>query len=157
MLTLQVLPTRTFSVKLAVFSFTEPDNTSNAAIWSRAGGARFAIGAVLTLLSVGQPFGPGAALPWVPSVAAIAMAATITSPSAATEPTTRDLTIGACRREYQGNRSIPNPLSRRLAAVHRRSWTARMEASSPTRDEAPPTHAKPVSAPNGCHRSSVPI
>jgi hypothetical protein len=60
MLTLQVLPTRTLSVKLSVCSLIGPESTSNATICGRAGGARSAIGAVFTLLLVGQPLGPGA-------------------------------------------------------------------------------------------------
>src|SRR6476646_9933679 len=81
MLTLQVLPTLTFSVKVCVCVLIGPDNTSNAAICVRAGGARSAIGAVFRLLFVGQPFGPGAAVPRVPFVAAIAAAATSASAS----------------------------------------------------------------------------
>ena len=55
MLTLQVLPTRTFIVKLVVCLLIGPESTSNATICSRAGGERFAIGAVFALLSAGQP------------------------------------------------------------------------------------------------------
>src|SRR6476619_1359411 len=55
MFTPQVLPARTFRVKLFVFLLIGPESTSKETICSRAGGARFAIGAVLALLSAGQP------------------------------------------------------------------------------------------------------
>src|SRR3954452_2712339 len=55
MLTLHVLPTRTFIVKLFVFLLIGPESTSKATICSRAGGERLPIGAVLALLSAGQP------------------------------------------------------------------------------------------------------
>src|SRR3954469_7672689 len=109
MLTPQVLPMRTFSVKVLVWLLTAPDSTSKSAICVRAGGARSAIGAVFKLLFVGQPFGPGAAAPCVRFVAAIPAAA---STSAAAVTISNGLTIVACQiRECQGNRSILNPLS----------------------------------------------
>src|SRR6478735_10044175 len=55
MATLQVLPTRTCSEKLCVSLLIGPVVTWNASIWSRAGGASSAIGAVFALLSAGQP------------------------------------------------------------------------------------------------------
>src|SRR4051812_42698185 len=55
MLTLQVLPTRTFIVKLFVCLLIGPESTSKERICSRAGGERLAIGAVFRLLSAGQP------------------------------------------------------------------------------------------------------
>src|SRR6476469_1912523 len=96
MLTLQVLPTRTFRVKVCVCLLIGPDNTSNAAICVRAGGARSAIGAVFRLLFVGQPFGPGAAAPRVPFVAAIAAAATSASASAVTNAITKGAGAKTC-------------------------------------------------------------
>jgi hypothetical protein len=87
-----------------VLSLIGPDNTSNAAIWSRAGGAMSAIAAVFALLLVGQPFGPGA------DVAAMPTAATTASVSAVTAAITRRLAIPACRnRGYQETRSIAPP------------------------------------------------
>src|SRR5437899_3032859 len=107
MLTLQVLPTRTFRVKLSVCLLTGPDSTSNATIWSRAGGERSAIGAVFTLLLVGQPLGPGALPPRVPFVAATAAAARTASANAVTTAITRGLETKACRNfECQGNRAM---------------------------------------------------
>jgi hypothetical protein len=104
MSTLQVLPTRTFIVKLSVCLLIGPDSTSNATICSRAGGASSAIGAGFALLLVGQPFGPGAA------VAAIPTAARAASASAVTAATTRGLAITPCRnRRYHLNRSTVSP------------------------------------------------
>jgi hypothetical protein len=97
MLTLQVLPTRTFSVKLSVRSLIEPDRTSNAAIWSRAGGAISEIGAVFALLFVGQPLGPGALLLRVPFVAATPAAVRTASAKAVTTAMIRGLDTEACR------------------------------------------------------------
>src|SRR3954451_915007 len=98
MLTLQVLPTRTFRVKLSVCLLMGADSTSNAAIWSRAGGARSAIGAVFALLLLGQPLGPGALPPRVPLVAATAAAARTASAKALTTTTiARGLKTTACR------------------------------------------------------------
>src|SRR5580765_4488755 len=97
MLTLQVLPTRTLSVKLLVWSLTGPESTSNATIWSRAGGARSAIGAVFALLFVGQPLGPGAAPPRPPFVAARPAATRTTSASAVTTEMARGFETNACR------------------------------------------------------------
>jgi hypothetical protein len=73
MLTLQVLPTRTFIVKLFVCALIDPESTSIETSCSRAGGAMSAIAAVFALLLVGQPFGPGAVAPWVPFGTAAAM------------------------------------------------------------------------------------
>src|SRR4051794_2547019 len=107
MLTLQVLPTRTFRVKLLVPSLIGPDSTSNAAIWRRAGGLMSAIGAVFALLLVGQPFGSDAAALPVPFVAASPAAATTARTSTATAPITRGLQIEACRDiGLPGNRAI---------------------------------------------------
>src|SRR4249920_3482759 len=104
MLTLQVLPTRTFSVKVCVCSLIGPDSTSNASIWVRAGGARSAIGAVFRLLLVGQPLGPGA------SVAATPATASTVSASAVTVAIRRCLAVAACRnRAVQGSRSMVYP------------------------------------------------
>src|SRR6476620_1419106 len=55
MLTPQVLPARTFNVKLLVFLLIAPESTSKETICSRAGGDSCAIAAVLALLSAGQP------------------------------------------------------------------------------------------------------
>src|SRR5262245_2362192 len=105
MLTLQVLPTRTFSVKLFVCSLIGPDSRSNAAIWSRAGGVISAIGAVFALLFAGQPFG-------VADVAAIATAAATASESTLTAATTRRLAVPAVRnRGYQEDPSMALLLS----------------------------------------------
>jgi hypothetical protein len=101
---LQVLPTRTFSVKLSVPLLIGPDSTSNATICSRAGGEKSATGWGFVLLSVGQPFGEA-------DVAAIPTATTTASASAVTAATTRGLAITACRnREYQVNRSTLSPI-----------------------------------------------
>src|SRR4029079_5945462 len=101
MSTPQVLPTRTFIVKVCVPALIGPDSTSNASIWVRAGGARSAIGAVFKLLLVGQPFGPGA------NVAAIPAAATATSVSEATAAMTLRLVLPARRdRRSQGTCSM---------------------------------------------------
>src|SRR5262245_9044953 len=106
MLTLQVLPTRTFSVKLFVCSSTGPESTSNAAIWSRAGGPMAASGAVFAFLLVGQPFGPGAA------VAAMPTAATTASVSAMTTAiTTRPAKPAFRNRGYQDDGSMAFLLS----------------------------------------------
>src|SRR4029453_6610254 len=100
---LQVLPTRTFSVKLSVPLLIGPDGTSNATICSRAGGEKSAIGAGFVLLLVGHPFG-------VADGAPTPTAATTASASAVTAATTRGLAITACRnRGYQVNRSTVSP------------------------------------------------
>src|SRR5262245_10054957 len=100
MLTLQVLPMRTFSVKLFVSTSIGPDSTSNATIWSRAGGERSAIGAVFALLLVGQPFG-------VADVAAMPTAVTTASVSAVMAAITRRGENRACRRRgCQDSRSM---------------------------------------------------
>src|SRR4029453_10391971 len=102
---LQVLPTRTFIVKLSVPALIGPDSTSNATICSRAGGVRLAIGAGFVLLSVGQPFGEA-------DVAAMPTAARAANASAVTVATTRGLAVTACRnRGYQVNRSTASPFS----------------------------------------------
>src|SRR5262245_58915711 len=115
MFTLQVLPMRTFSVKLSVCSSIGSDSTSNAEIWSRAGGAMSAIGAVFALLLVGQPFGPGA------DVAAMLTAATTASDNTVTAATTRRVAIRACRNRGCQENPIgdPPPLTGRLL-THRR-------------------------------------
>src|SRR5262245_58777711 len=95
MLTLQVLPTRTFSVKLLACALIGPDRTSNATICSRAGGEKSAMGAVFALLLVGQPFG-------VADVAAMPTAARTASASVVTAAITRRLAFPPCRnRGYQ--------------------------------------------------------
>src|SRR6476661_5048683 len=107
MLTLQVLPTRTFSVKVWVRALIGPESTSNATICVRAGGARSAIGAVFRLLLVGQPLGPGAASPRGPFVAAIAAAASTASASAVPTTITTALVVVVCRKfGYKRNRSM---------------------------------------------------
>src|SRR3954451_5839734 len=112
MLTLQVLPTRTFIVKLSVCSLIGPDRTSKETICSRAGGEMSAIGAVFKLLLVGQPFG-------VADVAAVPTAARTANASAVTVAITRGLASTACRnRGYQVSRSTVSPdsqLTRPLA------------------------------------------
>src|SRR4051794_12671993 len=78
MSTVQVLPTRTFSVKVCVCSLIGPDSTSNALICSRAGGDSSAIGATFKLLLVGQPFGV-ADVAAMPTAATAASAITVTA------------------------------------------------------------------------------
>src|SRR4051812_46588110 len=89
MFTLQVLPIRTFSVKLSVASLTAPDSTSNETTWRRAGGARSAIAAVFALLFVGQPCGPGALARRVPVVAAMPAATRTASARTVIAPITK--------------------------------------------------------------------
>src|SRR4051812_28829849 len=98
MLTLQVLPTVTFSVKVSVCSLIGPESTLNPTICVRAGGVRSAIGAGFKLLLAGQPFG-------VADVAAMPTAATAASASTVTAAITAYRSCG-----YQGNRSTVSPL-----------------------------------------------
>src|SRR4051794_40547028 len=129
MSTLQVLPTRTFSVKVSVCSLIGPDSTSNETICSRAGGVRSAIGAVFKLLLLGQPLGPAAAVPDAPSVAARAPATRLTSETAATTAITSGREAKPCRDiGCQGNRSIaPSSVDQARAPPH-------PEEASPQRD-----------------------
>src|SRR4051794_16821721 len=103
---------RTFIVKLFVCSLTDPDNTSNASIWRRAGGATSAIAAVFALLLVGQPLGPGArgAAPLCdPFVAAMAVAASAASATPVTAAMTRGLRATCRNREGQRSGFISTP------------------------------------------------
>ena len=94
-------------MKLSVCSLIDPDNTSNATICRRAGGARSAIGAVFALLLVGQPFGPGAVPLRGPFVAATPAAARTASASTVTTEIIRGLGVETCRNVgCQGNRSM---------------------------------------------------
>src|SRR5687768_16542379 len=125
---LQVLPTRTLSVKVSVRSLTGPDTTSNETIWVRAGGAMLAIWVGFVLLSAGQPFG------WVANVAAMPTAATAASVSAM-PAITSGLAITVWRnRGCQGNRSMvsssvvwascPSPVRRWIPSREREVGTA---------------------------------
>src|SRR4051812_29061140 len=103
---------RTFIVKLLVCSLTGPDSTSNASIWSRAGGATSAIAAVFALLLVGQPLGPGAsgAAPLDrPFVAAMPAAARTASATAVTAAMTSGLVTTCRNREGQRSRFMCTP------------------------------------------------